>query len=172
MRYVDKLEPSSCMHRMCVAGARAFAQKENIMLRSCLRTQSCKLLWPRNYLGYLKANWNWWLHACPPIFLAEEWSQVFGLLEQLAWIIRKPWLVEVMQTGHQTRTKVSLQFAMFGRKGFAGKQNTPAMNVVLMNKCWISPTLPQQLRLIQENHLYRTPPEVFPFFWFIPKFVP
>ena len=67
MMYVDKLEPSSCMHRMCVAGARASAQKENIMLRRCLRTQSCKLLWPRNYVGCLKANWNWWLHACTPI---------------------------------------------------------------------------------------------------------
>ena len=79
--YVDYLETLSCMHRVCVAGACASAQKENIMLRSCLRTQSCKLRWSRNYLGYLKANWNWWLHACPPIFQQKNGHRFLDLLD-------------------------------------------------------------------------------------------
>jgi len=58
----------ACMPQVCVAGAGASVHKETIMLRGCMRTQRCKLLWPRNFLEHLKSNWNRWLHSCQFIF--------------------------------------------------------------------------------------------------------
>ena len=93
------------------------------------------------------------------------------------WITRvsKPWLRDMVWSS-VPRAELSLQLPVDANRwnvitGFGCKQNTTRMNVVLLNKCITSLTSQQELRLVQEDDLYSSHPEVLPFFCVVPEFL-
>ena len=74
--------------------------------------------------------------------------------------------------GSVAKAKLSLQYTVIVDKSFRCKQNAARMNVVLVDK-WITSliwfVLQQRFRLICEDDLYSSLPEVLPFFRSLPE---